>query len=102
MVAELDALLREELAQRAGLPLGSAPDAALRELAQAGVGREQIQSAEQLLSLGRKARDAIVRGRGSRIAAGQLAAHERRLDKLLLELDSSAPVGNLGISRAGR
>jgi len=102
VVAELDALLREELALRAGLPLGSAPDDSLRGLTQQGATRAQVDRARSLLQAGHKAREAILKGRPSHIGAGQVAAHERELDRLLAELETQGRVGNLGISAGGR
>lgn len=102
IVAELDALLREELAVRAGLPLGTSPDDALNALQQAGTPATEIRRARSLLAFGRRAREAILRGRPSRIVTGQAAAHERRLQELLTALDQQREKGNLGISAAGR
>jgi hypothetical protein len=87
LIAELDALLREELAQRAGLPPTAAPDAALAVLSERGVSRAVLDRARGLLHAARPAHDAIVRRRPSRIDSGRVAAHERRLDALLLDLD---------------
>ncbi|MFZ5894266.1 MAG: DUF4350 domain-containing protein [Myxococcota bacterium] len=102
VIVELDALLREELALRAGLPLGASPDDALQTLERAGLGAARIRQARSLLALARRAREAIVRGRPSRISVGQAAAHERRLQELLAALDSDADEGILGISAVGR
>lgn len=85
--AELDALLREELAQRAGLPSGATPEAALAALSEQGANNALLDRARALLKAARRAQDAIVRRRPSRLDSGQVAAHERRLNELLLDLD---------------
>jgi len=53
---------------------------------QTGAGRGP-DLARALLRSARQAHDAIVRRRPSRIDSGRVAAHERRLDELLLDLD---------------
>ncbi|HWA73609.1 MAG TPA: DUF4350 domain-containing protein [Polyangiaceae bacterium] len=87
VVAELDALLREELAQRAGLPPTATPEAALAALEEQGTSSSLLERARALLRAARRAQDAIVRRKPSRLDSGQVAAHERRLDELLLDLD---------------
>ena len=87
VVSELDALLREELTQRAGLPPTATPEAALAALADQGTSEALLERARGLLKAARRAQDAIVRRKPSRLDSGQVAAHERRLDELLLDLD---------------
>ncbi len=86
---ELDALLREELARRAGLSATAAPEVALEKLKERGLDAALATRAQALLRAARPAVDALVRRRPSRISAGQVAAHERLLDQLLLDLDGS-------------
>jgi hypothetical protein len=102
VLAELDTLLREELCVRARVPLGTSPEEALSALEAEGTPATQIRTARSLLAFGKRAREAILRGRPSRIAAGQVAAHERRLHELLMALDRQRREGNLGISAVGR
>lgn len=102
VVAELDGLLSEELALRAGLPPGTPAEESIRALEHGGLPPSEARTARSLLALGRRARDSILRGRPSRIGAGQLAAHERRVNELIAALGRSDAEGNLGISGAGR
>ena len=87
VVSELDALLREELALRAGLPPTATPESALSVLAEQGTSGALLERARALLNAARRAQDAIVRRRPSRLGSGHVAAHERRLNELLLDLD---------------
>lgn len=87
VVSELHSLLREELALRAGLPLTSAPEASISALREQGVKPQILARAEGLLRAARKAEDALLHRKPSRVSSGQTAAHERRLNELLLDLD---------------
>jgi len=85
MIAELDSLFSEELAQRAGLPVGAAPEQALAAL---GAGRPALLlRGRGLLLRGRNARSAILSRAPSGIRAGQVAELERSVTELLAELD---------------
>jgi hypothetical protein len=87
VLSELDALLREELALRAGLPPTATPEAALSALAEQGTSNAVLERARALLKAARRAQDALIRRKPSRLDSGQVAAHERRLNELLLDLD---------------
>ena len=102
VIAELDALLSEELAQRAGLPPGTSAADSISALERAGLPLQDVRAARSLLPLAQRARDCILRGRPSRIGAGQVAAHERRVSEVLAVLERAEAEGNLGISGAGR
>lgn len=102
VVVELDALLTEELALHAGLPAGTSAAESLRALEVLGLPPKDTRTAQSLLEFGRRARESILRGRASRISAGQAAAHERRVNELLAALARRVAEGNLGISSAGR
>jgi hypothetical protein len=86
LISELDTLLREELAARAALPLGTAPETSLDALERIGLDTGVLERARALLRVGRRAHDSILRGRPSRLTIGQAAAHERSLDQLLTDL----------------
>jgi len=87
VAAELDSLLAEELATRAGVPVTSAPEASLQALRDQGVSEALIEQAKELVQRGRAARHALVSRRPSRISAGQLAEHAKRLSSLLAALE---------------
>jgi hypothetical protein len=87
VVHELDSLLREELARRAGLAPTAAPETALQALQARGLDAALAARAQQLLRAARPALDALVKRTPSRLTAGQVAAHERRVNELLVDLD---------------
>ncbi|HET9934771.1 MAG TPA: hypothetical protein VFQ35_28895, partial [Polyangiaceae bacterium] len=102
VVMELDGLLAEELALRAGLPSGTPAEESLTVLERAGMPIREIRATRSALALGQRARDCVLRGRPSRIGAGQLAAHERLINEVLATLERASGEGNLGISSGGR
>ena len=87
MVAELDSLLGEELAQRAGLPVHTAPEQALAALGERGVRPSLLSRGRGLLLRGRNDRIAILSRKPSGTRAGQVAELERQVIELLAELD---------------
>jgi hypothetical protein len=86
VLAEIEALLREELAVRAGLPYSSTPERSLDAL-ESQSGRSLKVRARELLARGRAAREALLGYRTIRTSIGQLADYERRVQRLLDDID---------------
>jgi len=89
VVAELDGLLNDELAARLGFSPVAGPDVAIEKLREREGDRPVVGRARELLLRGRSARNALLERRPSRITAGQLADHGKKLEDLLRELDRS-------------
>jgi hypothetical protein len=89
LLAELNGWLEDELADRAGLPRTTAPSVVLGVLAERGTPPALLTRARELLRFARAAENSLVRHRPSGVKAGQVAAHERRVRELLLDLDQS-------------
>lgn len=89
MLSELDSLLAEELALRAGLAAGAPAESSLERLGERGVRSTLLLRARGLLLQGRKARTALLRRRPSRLGTGQVAELERNVVALLAELDDA-------------
>lgn len=87
VVLELDGLLAEELARRAGISATSAPEVALDALRVQGQPEPTLEEARNLLLRGRAARSAIVHRRPSRTSIGQLADHSKKLSGVLAALE---------------
>lgn len=87
VVAELDILLSEELARRAGLPPTASAEAALTALAERGASPSLLLRARELLLNGRQARTALLSRKSSRLKTGRVAEMERNISELLAEID---------------
>jgi hypothetical protein len=92
LVSELDSLLTEELARRAGVPATSDPGAAIAALRDRGEPEWLLERARALLPLGRSARTAILSRRPSQLRAGQLADHAKAVFALLGDLERTGKV----------
>lgn len=89
-VAELDGLLKDELCARASLPFGSTPEAALTVLEGRGLTPAVAARVKELLTAARRAEGPILRRQPSRITAGQVTDHERKLNLVLAELERTS------------
>lgn len=87
VVLELDGLLAQALSRRAGLANTASPDAALDALREQGQEDAVLQQARELVRQARRAQDAVVSRRPSRMTAGQLADHWKKLSRVLAALD---------------
>lgn len=92
VISELDSLLVEALARRAGIPASSGADAAIAALRAAGESEAVLHRARALLPLGRKARTAILSRQPSRLRAGQLTEHAKNVFALVAELERAGNV----------